>query len=308
MRKKFIITVDLGGTNLKVALLNAKCAILSKEYFATEKFSGREALIRAITGAVDDMILSRRINKSAVLGIGVGVPGPVNYSCGIVHFFPNIPGWSEVPLRKILEERLGLPVLVDNDAKLMCLGEHRLGNARKSENALCITLGTGIGGGLIIGGELFRGKDNAAGEFGHLAVNEDGPRCNCGGRGCLESYIGNRRLLQKARRIFGRTIKLEEISSRAKRGNKKALAFWKDAGIHLGAALASAVNLLNLDTVVIGGGVANAGEIFFKEARRAVSRRAMRVQGRRVKIVRAGLGDDAGLIGAGLMVKAEGLS
>ena len=303
MSKKYIAAVDLGGTNLKVALLDDKYKIKARQVLGTRRFRRKEELIAAIARSVTSIIAAGGIKKTSLIGIGLGLPGPVDHKNGIVHFFPNIPGWAEVDLKAILCRKLRLPVFLDNDAKLMALAEQRLGRAARFKNVLCLTLGTGVGGGLILGGELFRGANNCAGEFGHLPINEFGPSCNCGGIACLESYIGNNRIRRNAREIFGRSVTLEELSALAKMKNKKALKLWQDAGRHLAVALAAAVNLLNLDAVVIGGGVANAGEILFSQVRETVRLRAMSVQGRHVKIFKARLGGDAGLIGAGILVK-----
>jgi glucokinase len=223
-----------------------------------------------------------------------------------VHFFPNIPGWKEVKLRNILKEKLGLPVFLDNDAKLMTTAEHKLGAARGFNNVLCMTLGTGIGGGLIINGKLYRGFDNAAGEVGHVPINENGSSCNCGASGCLEAYVGNRKIALDAKKAFKRNITLEELSALADKHNKVALEVWRKTGSHLGFALAGVVNLLNLDAIVIGGGVAKAGKVLFDNITNALKAQAMSVQAKRVKVLKAKLGNEAGIIGAAIMVK-EGL-
>jgi glucokinase len=220
-----------------------------------------------------------------------------------VHFFPNIPGWKEVALKKILEKKLKLRVFIDNDANLMGLGEVRLGAARGLKHVVGLTLGTGVGGGIIIDGKLYRGCSFSAGEAGHMALNETGPRCKCGGEACLEAYIGNRVILKEAKKIFRRNISLEELSRLAHEGNKKAKAIWSKAGRHLGIALTNIVNLLNPDAIVIGGGVAGAGRILFDEVRRTVAQRAMDVAAKSCKILKATLGNNAGLFGAALLVR-----
>jgi glucokinase len=303
MAKKFIIAVDLGGTNLKIALLDLKYKIRDKGALSTRRFLKKENLISAIASSISRFIANNKLKKGDILGIGLGLPGPIDAERGIVHFFPNIPGWREVHLKSILEKRLGLPVSLDNDAKLMSLAEHKLGAAKGYKNALCITLGTGVGGAIILGDSLYRGENNAAGEIGHLSINEKGPRCNCGGIACLESYIGNNRIMAEAHRLFKRYISLEELSSLARKNNKKAAGIWSNAGSRLGVALAAAVNLLNLDVIVIGGGVANAGEVLFKKVKETIRERAMSVQGRHVKISRAKLKEEAGLLGAAILVK-----
>lgn len=303
MSGKLIIAVDLGGTNLKIALLDAKYKIIDKQVLSTRKFVKKEKLIWAITQAVNDVIANNGLEKRRILGVGIGLPGPVDVKQGLVHFFPNIPGWKEVKLKNILEKRLGLPVFLDNDANLMCLAEYKLGAARGSDNAVCLTLGTGVGGGIIINRSLYRARSSAAGEIGHIPINERGPRCNCGGRGCLEAYIGNQRIKAQARRIFKRNISLEELSGLAKKGNKSALRLWSGLGRRLGRALAGVVNLLSPDCIVIGGGVANTGKILFSEVKKTVLTQAMPVQARQVKILKAELADAAGLVGAAILVK-----
>ncbi len=306
MRKKYIISIDLGGTNLKAAVLDLKYKIRGRKVLSTKKFNKKEGLIAAIVALTEEIIEINQIKRIEVLGVGLGLPGPIDALRGVVHFLPNIPGWKEVKLAAILNKRLRLPVFLDNDVNLMSIGESAKGAAMGLRNVLCITLGTGVGGGVIIGGRLYRGANNASGEIGHLPINEKGPRCNCGGKACLEAYIGNDRLLRKARRAFGRSISLEELSLLAKRKNPKARKIWLQAAERLGVALVSAVNLLNLDAVVIGGGIANAGRILFDRVRQTLRIRAMKIHARHVKVLKAGLGSDAALIGAAILVK-EGM-
>jgi len=304
MSAKFIIGIDLGGTNLKIALLAKNLRIISKNVLNTRDFSGKK-LVSVIVFAIEELIKSRGLKKEEILGVGIGVPGPTDHQKGIVHFLPNIPGWREVRLKNILEQRLKIKVQVDNDAKVMSLAEYNCGNARKYQNVLCVTLGTGVGGGIILGSRLYRGKDNAAGEIGHLPINDAGPRCNCGGVACLESYVGNRRIQERAIKSFKRNITLEELSLLASRGNRKALKIWQETASHLGVALSGMVTVLNLDAIVIGGGVAAAGDILFDKVKETIQKRAMSVQARRVKILKAKLGNNAGIVGAAILVKDE---
>jgi len=306
MAKKFIISIDLGGTNLKVALLDLNCQIKDKEVLSTRSFLEKGDLILGIAHSVNRFIKYNNLNKAQILGVGLGLPGPIDAKNGIVHFFPNIPGWKEVKLRDILRKNLGLPVFIDNDAKLMSLAEFKMGAAKGFNNILCMTLGTGIGGGLIINSRLYRGFNNAAGEIGHLPINENGPDCNCGSSGCLEAYVGNNRIIAEAKKAFKRDISLEELSRLADKHNRIAMDVWHKAGRHLGFALAGVVNLLNLDAIVIGGGVAKAGNVLFDSIIKTLKNQAMSVQAKRVKILKAKLGNEAGLIGSAIMVK-EGL-
>lgn len=306
MAEKSILSIDLGGTNLKIGLLDSRYRIRDKEILSTKSQNSKEGLISAIIYSAGKIISRNRLKHSDIIGLGLGLPGPIDVEKGLVHFFPNIPGWKEVKLRAILEKKLRLPVVLDNDANLMCLAEYRLGAAKGSVNAVCVTLGTGVGAGLIINGSLYRAKTFAAGEIGHIPINVNGPKCNCGGVACLEAYIGNRRIEELAVKIFKKRITLEETSVLAKRKDKRALQLWNQVGKNLGTALVGVVNLLNPDCIVIGGGVAKAGKVLLDRVREVVEKQAMPIQARHVKILSAKLGSDAGLIGAAILAK-EGI-
>jgi glucokinase len=303
MVKHFIIAIDLGGTNLKCALLDAALKVKARSCFSTKSFNNKQKLIDGIVDSINNFISKLNLPKSSFLGAGIGLPGPVDTFRGLVHFLPNIRGWREVNLKKVLEQRTGLAVFIDNDVKLMTLAEYMAGSAKGYKNVLCMTLGTGVGGGLIINDSLYRGLDNAAGEIGHIPLNEQGPVCGCGSHACLESYVGNARIIRKARRLFGPGITLEKVSVLALANNKKARAFWDEIGRKIGLALSGIVNLLNLDAIVIGGGVSGAGEVLFGSIKQTIGGRAMSVQAKRVKVLKAKLGNEAGLIGAGYLVR-----
>ncbi|MBL7070023.1 MAG: ROK family protein [Candidatus Omnitrophica bacterium] len=301
MSNKFIIAIDLGGTNLKIALLNSRYKIIAKELLSTKKFT-KSTLIQAIIKSVNKILEEHGIARKSLLGVGLGVPGPINFKKGIIYFMPNISGWHNVPLRAILRKRLALAVFLDNDANLMSLAEYRLGAAKGAENAVCLTLGTGVGGGVIINRQLYRGSGSVAGEIGHIPVNLTGPRCNCGGRACLEAYIGNSKIEKVAERIFKEKINLAQLSALARKNNRKAIKVWDEVGSILGSALVGVINLLNPDCIVIGGGVAGAGRVLFNKIREIIRGQAMPIHRRAVKVHRAKLGADAGLIGAALLV------
>jgi len=288
---------------LKCALLDNGLKIKAKNSFSTRSFNSKQKLLQGIADFITTFILDQGLKRSEILGVGIGLPGPVDTFKGIVHFLPNIPGWREVNVKKNLDLKTKLPVFIDNDAKLMCLAESSSGAAAGYSNVLCLTLGTGVGGGLIINNSLYRGKDNAAGEFGHVPINETGPLCGCGSKACLEAYIGNNAILKEAHKIFGPDISLEEISKMANNNDLLSVKFWRDVGKKLGLALSGVINLLNLDAVVIGGGVACAGRPLFESVKETILLRSMRVQAKRVRVFKAKLGTDAGVIGAGYLVK-----
>ena len=296
----YTIGIDLGATFVKMGVVDSKARVCSRRKIQTPPGAKKTLLIDVIIYNIRDIIEE---SGKKICGVGIGVPGPVDSKKGIVHYFPNIKGWNEVPLKSILEKKLGLGVELDNDVNAMTLGEFIFGAGKGCDNLVCITLGTGVGGGIIIDGKLYRGGSMAAGEIGHMPINETGPICNCGGIACLERYIGNRYVLEKAKKVFRNNITLEMVSELAVSGNKKAIAIWTDVARKLGAALTQVVNLLNPDRIVIGGGVSMAGGLILKPLIKEVKKRAMKDQAKHVKIVLAKLGTDAGIIGSSLLCR-----
>lgn len=302
----YIISIDLGGTNVKLALFKKKKKkIIRQAKFSTKEFPTRKLLFNKLIQAIENIIVGSHLKHSDILGIGIGVPGPVDSHKGLIYYFPNVPGWRNVHLKKMLEHSLKLPVFLDNDANLMALAELKFGLAQNVGNCICLTLGTGVGGALILGGSLYRGSTSVAGEIGHIPVSLNGPVCNCGGRGCLESFVGNKQILLRARRIFGQGISLEQLSRLAKDGNKKAIYIWQDMGFKLGTALAGLINVFNPELILIGGGLANAGGVLFSKVRNSVKMKAMGPHRKAVKILKSRLGVNAGLIGASILVETN---
>jgi glucokinase len=317
---QYLIGVDIGGTNIKLALVDKKARLIGKRTFSTTSFRGKGALIDGIVRKIEDLISGQGLKKRDIIGVGIGAPGAVDIRTGTVHYFVNIPDWREVPLGDILKKRLGVPVFVDNDVNVMALGEVYFGAGKGAINMLCITLGTGVGGGLILDGKLYRGSSFAAGEFGHMPINIDGPKCKCGSWACVETYVGNSYIVKDAvyrirngqktlitKLVKGDLSKItpEIISEADRRGDKFAKKIWMDVGEKIGIGLAGVVNLLNVEKIVIGGGVAEAGKILFDSIKKAIDERAMKLPAKTVKIVKAKLGYDAGLIGAATLVLYE---
>ncbi len=302
MSKRVKIGIDLGATRIKMALVDGRGRIFYRREIETPFNAKRRQLINFIVDNVRDIIRESGVKRRGVVGIGIGVPGPADSKKGIVRYFPNIKGWKGVPLKSILQKRLGIKVALDNDVNAMTLGEYRFGAGKGVANLVCLALGTGVGGGLIINGAIYRGSTMCAGEVGHIPINEKGPRCNCGGIACLERYIGNRYTLDRAQRVFGKDVGLEDVNVLAKKGNKKAKKIWEDVGKKLGIALTGVINLLNPDLIIIGGGVSKAGEFILRPLRQEIKTRAMKDQAHHVKVVHARLGDNAGIIGASLLV------
>ena len=263
--KQYVVGVDVGGTNIKLGVVDPSGHVIVRNSFATKPFaSSRTKLIAALAREIDASILTAGLNKDQIAGVGIGLPGLIDFEKGIVRFLPNIPGWRNVRLKSILQKKVKLPVFVDNDVKIITLAESQFGAGRGVRNLVCLTLGTGVGAALILNGQLYRGEDNAAGELGHMPLNEHGPPCNCGGFGCFERYVGNRALFALASRVMGRGMSTEELFALAQKGNKKALLFWKKAAEHIGNGLVGIVNLLNPRLIIIGGGISNNEKFLFK--------------------------------------------
>ncbi len=303
--KRYVIGIDVGGTNIKLGVVNDKGKIISRSALETGNYEGkRRKLISAIVDTIIRLIDGNGLYNKDILGIGIGLPGLVDPDRGVVKFLPNVPGWKDVFLKRIMEKKLSLPVFLDNDVNLVTLGEWRFGAGKGYNNLVCITLGTGIGGGLILNGQLYRGEGYVAGEVGHMPLNEKGPVCNCGGYACFERYVGNRILQEKAAKIFkNKKIRLEDVFELTKAGNMRAVKFWEEVAIHIGNGLVSIVNLLNPRLIIIGGGVSNSYQFMIATINRIVKERSMSVQAKMVKITKARLGSDAGIIGAYVLVK-----
>lgn len=303
--KNFYIGIDVGGTNIKFGLVDQSGHIFDRSRLLTKdcKSSPRQ-LILALCGQIQMMVKKNALSQKYLAGIGVGVPGLVDARQGIVKSLTNIFGWKNVSLASQVKKELGVPVFLDNDVNLIALGEWKYGAGKNCANLVCITLGTGVGGGLILNNALYRGEGFTAGEIGHIPINEQGPQCNCGSYGCLERYVGNQYLLQRARKIFKqKSIQLEDVSRMAREGNAKAIAFWEQAGEKVGQALAGVVNVLNPRRIIIGGGVAKSFRFLVPGIRRVIQMKAMKIPAAMVKVVPAKLGDDAGLLGAQVLVK-----
>jgi len=297
---KFAIGIDLGGTYTKLALVSSSGKILRRARLSTQDHVSRDSLLGAIASEIGVIMKKARLTRRQVKGVGIGVPGLVDFSRGVVYDLTNVRGWKNTPVKRLLENKLKIPVLADNDVNVMALGECKFGAGKGARNAVCITLGTGVGGGIIIDGGIYRGSTFSAGEVGHMPLKEEGLSCNCGGYGCLERYVGNRHISEEFRSIKGGDSLLspESISIAARKGDKASIELWDRVGKRIGTTLAGIVNLLNPEKIIIGGGVAEAGELVFGPIRKTVKRRAMPVPGRAVRILKAKLGNDAGVIGA----------
>ncbi len=319
MRKeKEVLGIDFGGTRIKMAVVDSRGHIRHKTGFDVQRRWGWKRLTTALVEAIDQFLDASSVSKKELLGIGMGLPGLVAFDKGFVHHLVNVRGWKNLPFASLLRRRIHLPVCIDNDVNLMALGEASFGAARGFSEVVCITLGTGVGGALILNGELYRGTTYTAGEIGHLPVSREGPLCACGGRGCFETYVGNRTIVRRAKErimkgekslvrtlVGGRLNRItpEILSHAARRGDRLSKSIWKEVGEWVGIALAGIVNTYNPSRIVIGGGVAEAGEVLFQPIRRTLEKRALDIPMRGLQVVKAKLGNDAGVVGASVLAR-----
>ena len=312
------IGIDVGGTNVKIALVDEKGKIKYSNSVPTRAEMGYEYTVNNIKKAIYDLLKETKLEPKNIEGIGFGFPGQVDYKSGIVRLAPNIPGWVDVPIAKLIEDEFHIPTRVDNDVRCAALGELNFGAGKGCENLICITVGTGIGSGLIVNGKLVRGASNAAGEIGHIKLQmNDGPICGCGDTGCLEAFASGPSIVAMAEDYIrgGKSTKFREMANSnpitpyivceaAKAGDPVAKRIFTIMGEYIGIGMASVVNLLNPEKIIVGGGVADAGEILMTPLKETLKKRAMKIAGEAVEVVPAQLGNTAGVIGASLLIES----
>lgn len=318
MNKKYRIGVDVGGTNVKIALVDKDGNIIYSNSIPTRAEMGYEYTVSSIKQAISDLMKETKTTKDSIEGIGFGFPGQIDCTNGVVRHLPNIPGWVNIPIAKIMQDEFQLPTKVDNDVRCAALGELNYGAGKGCQNLICITIGTGIGSGLIVNGKIVRGADNSAGEIGHikLSMDDTSPICGCGDTGCLEAYASGPAIVAMAEEYIkgGKSTKYRELANpditpyvvaeAAKQGDAIAKRIFATMGKYIGIGLASVVNLLNPEKIIIGGGVADAGDILLKPIEKSLKERAMPIAGSSVEIVPAQLGNTAGVIGASLLIES----
>jgi glucokinase len=314
------VGVDLGGTHLRAAVVNSETGeVISLKQTQTLAREGDQVVIERMADLIDDAIVAAGLDRSGVGGVGVGAPGVLDWERGVVLFLPNLPGnWLNVPLRQQIEERTGLPTHLINDARAMTFAEWKFGGGRGVETMACFTLGTGVGGGLVINGRLHLGIGGAAGELGHQTVEPTGLPCGCGNHGCLEAYASGPAIAAAGIKavVQGLTTRIGEMAGydlnkitpelvfrSAVAGDKIAQEIYERAGYYLGVAISNVLVSITPRKVVIGGGVSQAGEMLLEPIRRTVIDRVHVMPVTQVEIVLAELGINAGLIGAALWAK-----
>jgi glucokinase len=301
MKKGRRIGVDLGGTQVKMALVNERGRVLARADVSTMKDPW--VLVKALRSAGEKWF------SKDILGTGVGVAGDVDPARGVVRFSPNL-GWKNVKLASLFR-RAGFPgpVCMDNDATVAAWGANHLEFGGRARNLVVLTLGTGVGGGLIFNGRLYHGATGTAGEVGHLCVEENGALCACGQRGCLEAYLGGASIVRWARAAYkksGHSVGLltpKTIGDFSRKGDRVARDAWARAGHALGLGLSLLVNLLNPDTILLTGGVSRGASLFLPQALRVMKQRSFKTSSRVVRVVVSPRASDLGVVGAALLVE-----
>jgi len=295
------VGIDFGGTSVKLGVCRAGELLCTDEPIPTADFHGPHALINEMAARVANL----RVTFPDIAAIGVGVPGLVDFDRGFVHVLTNVPGWTHVPLKTLLSDKSGLPVVVENDANAMAWAEFRYGAARGLRNVVALTLGTGIGGGLILNGQMYRGSQDSAGEIGQMSIDFDGVPGHYGNLGALEKYTGNAQIAEHAVACYAQIGIRKEladctpkaIAEAAAAGDEIARGVWGEIADWLGTALSSIAWLLNPDAFVIGGGVAQAGDLIFDPLKRKVQSMVSTVVWEHLQIVPARFSNEAGIIG-----------
>jgi len=300
---KRALGLDLGGTQIKAAVISSDGKLL-------HQFQGDTPQSRTVEDVAAQLIqVSRKIISQfpEIAGVGLGAPGLIDRERSKVRVAPNFPSWRDVPLAEVIEDEIHLPVQLDNDVNCFGLAEQRWGAGYGFQDLLALAVGTGIGGAIIIDGRLYRGSSGAAAELGHISVDLWGPKCACGNLGCVERYLGERWFTLAAREeLEDESIaSAAQVSERAAAGDARAAQFIEDRGEILGVACTTLIHIFDPEAIVIGGGIAQAGEPFFSGIRRAIQERAYPVLAAKVKIIPARLGTIAGAMGAAALILGE---
>jgi len=306
---KWYVGVDLGGTNIVSGLIREDGEVAARDKRPTRQEAGLEGSIRQMKDSVRAVVERGGVSIHELAGIGIGSPGPIDPFEGIVIAPENLPAWRDVPLKRIFEDEFGIRTILDNDANMAALGEQWKGAGKNAADFLCVTLGTGIGGGAVCGGKLLKGFNGNAAEIGHITIDHNGPQCPCGNRGCLELYAsatGIVRWTKVRMAIESPETALTEspdmtartIFEAARDGDDFAREMFDRTGTLLGIGLVSAINMLNVEVIAIGGGMADAGDLIFEPVQRTILERGLPGVREKVRVVPVELGEDAALLGA----------
>lgn len=313
-----VVGIDMGATHVTLILADAAAHVIKELEFPLDINQGPEVCLGQVESNYEELLSAAGVKKTDIKAVGFGVPGPVVIEIGMVDAPPLMPGWSRFPIRDYLQKKWEVQVSVNNDAELGALGEWAYGAGRGEHNLCYLKVGTGVGAGILLDGQIYRGTTGTAGEIGHMTINENGPICSCGNKGCLEAFTGGRAIAQKAMEMVRagesteladidpvERITIKEVVAAARRGDLLSQQLFKESGSHLGTAIAGMVNLFNPSMVVVGGGVSQIGDLLLEPIRRTVQSRSLQVASRAVRITSALLGRRSSGIGA--VVQANSL-
>ena len=308
-----VVAIDLGGSKIALGVISREYRVLARADHPTLAEEGVESVISRIISAVKQLVASCGITLSQLCGISIAAAGAIDSPRGVITLSPNLPGWRDIPLGSIIEERLGIRTWLLNDANAAALGEHHLGVGRGVGSLIYLAIGTGIGGAIIIDGKLYTGACGGAGEIGHMTIEVNGPRCECGNIGCLEQLAAGKAIAREAKErlssgersslteaVAGKieNITAKEVAVAARKGDSLAGDVINSAAIYLGVGVVSLVNIFNPEMIVVGGGIASMGDLLLAPVRQMVKERAFPESSAAVRIVTTELGKDAGLLGA----------
>lgn len=312
--EKYAVGVDLGGTNIKFGIVSQNGKLIEKFSLSSKAEDGPEKVVKQIKLGIKEILSKSEVK---IRGIGIGAPGVVSTKKGIVENPPNFPGWVKVNLGHVISKEFNLDCYVENDANAAAIGEMIFGAGKQYNSFIMITLGTGVGGGIILNRKLYRGEIGAAGEVGHITINYEGPKCNCGAYGCIEAYVGNNylmnriksELINKPNPIISNLVKNNFdllspliIQKAAESGDDYSQSIINQMGNQLGSALASVSNLLDVSIFIIGGGVSGFGRPLFNSINKSLVERVITSLKSRVKVLPATLRNEAGIKGASALV------
>jgi len=315
MRTKdmLILGIDLGGTKILTSVINPEGEMLSRDHSVTPAAEGPEGVIRAILASAGRAVEGASLAMDRVSAVGVGAPGLADTEAGILFTSPNLPGWKDIPLRDLIQEKLKKKAFLINDGNAAALGEYYFGAAKGVRHFIYVTISTGIGGGIVIDGKILKGSRGMAGEIGHTTIDDEGPPCHCGNRGCWEALASGTALAKAARKEIEEgadtTIltlaegKIEQVTAQtvqwaAEKDDPLAHQLIHKTAYYFGVGLANLVNLFNPEMIVIGGGLSNMGDRLLQPAYRVAEERAFNRAYRTVRFVRAALGRNSGVLGA----------
>ena len=309
--KKYLGTVDLGGSKILSVVAQSDGRRLGEDRRTTSAEEGPELVLERIGVSLETALANAGVQRGDLAAVGICSPGPCDIDAGVIRWGPNLPGWRDVPICRYLEERLGVRACLENDANAAAVGEHVYGAGRGCRHLIYITVSTGIGGGLIIDGRLYRGATGVAGELGHMTIEPDGPVCGCGNRGCLEALASGTAIAARGEELVAQggsplLVRLVQeqgeltaaiVGQAAEAGDSASRDIIQRAGYYLGIGLASYVNIFNPEVIIIGGGLAKMGELLLGPARAEMEARAMPEALKAVQLKSAELGDYVGVMG-----------